>query len=136
MRTSHLPTVAVLVASTRCQYWWRGKYLEGAVGVRYLPPRYLPPWDTYLWVTNPWDTYIFGYLTHQDTSPQIPTLWIATPQIPTPGIPTRDNYPPEGTWDRDIYPLQKGPRTRDTYLPSSTEWLTDACENITFPQLL
>ena len=42
----------------------------------------------------------------------------------------------EETWDQ-AYPLpQKGSGTTSDTHPPWTEWLTDACENITFPQLL
>ena len=46
-----------LVASTRCQYWWRGRYLDGAAGVGYLPPPILTPLG-YLLLDN----YPLGYL--------------------------------------------------------------------------
>ena len=42
--------------------------------------------------------------------------------------------PPVGTWDQR-YPLDMG-QEMPTHPPLWTEWLTDACENINFPQLL
>ena len=82
-------------------------------------------------------------------TPSIPTPTPGThPQYtPSPGIPpptgiharTRDLVLGIPAAESDLRPgiptPQKGPGTSDTH-PPWTEWLTDACENITFPQLL
>ena len=75
-----------------------------------------------------------------------PPLGVIPPDIPTPWtypLPYGRNLGPS------IPPPQKGPGTMDTQTPWRrpgtedtpthplwTEWLTDTCENITFPQLL
>ena len=71
-----------------------------------LPPRYPTPWIPYHQIPYP-----TGYL-----PPRYLTPWK--------GHRTRDTLPLEMTWDQR-YPT-----------PLWTEWLTDACENIVFLQLL
>ena len=87
MLTARLPTVRVVVATTRCQYW--GRYARSHVGG--------------------------GRYTHPPLPLHIPTPSRHTPVHATlPWIyPPGHTHPhPEGTWDQAYLPHpQKGPRT-------------------------
>ena len=92
-----------------------------------LPPRY----------PTPLDTLYPGY-----PIPRIPYSWIPYPLDTI--LPPLDTQPPDtlprypnsqkGHGTRDTLPFWKEHGTRDTLPPVNR--LTDACENITLPQLL
>ena len=67
-----------------------------------------------------------------------PSVCRPFPIVPCSGVDIPWTYPPPRTYpcpDIHTHPLE-GPVTRDTHPPLWTEWLTDARENITSPQLL
>ena len=70
-------------------------------------------WWPPLGVSGDWGWGVGGGLTHPLDNPPTPI------------------HTPQGTSDQRYSPLPKGHGTRYTH-PSWTEWLTDACENITF----
>ena len=85
-----------------------------------------------------------GVSTHPaSTRSHVPILWTyPPPQTCSPPFPRHTHPLPQGTWDRDAHPSpHKGAfdhACTATPLPPRlwTEFLKDACENITFPQLL
>ena len=157
MHTACLPTVHVVVAATRCQYWgwgmWYPRSHVHGVGVgkhthplsctypppsTYPSPRHIPR----VYICHLWYTYHFHlwYTCPSGIPPHI--LCIPTPtrlvyQLPW-TYPTPS--PLDGTWDKAYLPTPRrdlGPGIPTHFPPPlGTEWLTDACENITFRKLL
>ena len=121
------------MATTKCQHWrvskapayyltyWRSTPRIPSSPLGYLPPGYLLPGYLPPWILTPriipipriptlWDTYPLGY------------LLLRKPTAP----PPKDIGPKMPISQRDL-----GPE-----IPTLVDRMTDACENITFPQLL
>ena len=137
MHTASLPTIHVVVATTRCQY--QGVGILGPTYRRYTYHS-LHMYTPILRHTHPTLRHTHPTLRHtHPTLRHTHPLDISTypPELDIPTLPL------EGTWDQ-TYPPWKGPGIRHTHPQRSSDQAyppvtceqTHACENITFPQLL